>query len=293
MNYTYSSKNRPFINNSQSGNFTSGKSLPSVPVLQTKKPAEKLVITGERLPVQGKFDPQTQNDTPSQTAQLKPFELPVQKKEDGNEPVQKSFELKSASTSANVRQFWPPGVDSDDEQYDEDISADEKEDDDDEYTETEAKVSNRTQYGYVNPTHDSKLGVQILAAGAHTPNNGSRPDSVHYLSPSRNFYTSSPTRQTDGSRRKDPGLTQGHQNVVFGHDEGASEHFNRVGHQQSPRTNRKWNNRRETFHGLEQRAKSNKSGGSSARYREPARKWGSYEPYYKNTPRRRLDLTGF
>lgn len=285
MNFDYSSKSRLLTNNDQSrqGNSYPGKSLPSVPALQAKEITAQSGIAENHLRVQGRLS--------SHTSQLKPFQLPVQRKGEGYEPNQKSSELKSVPVAAGVMQFWPPGVDSDsdddgdvydngNEDYDEDISADE-EDSDDDYTEKEATVSNRSQYGYVNPAHDSKLGVELLAAGAHTPNPGSRPDSVHYLSPSRNFYTSSPTRQTDGSRRKDPGLTQGHSNVVFGHDEGASEHFNRIGHQQSPRTNGKWNKRKETFHGLERRDKSNKSGGSSARYITPSKKLGSYEPYYK------------
>jgi hypothetical protein len=283
MNFDYSSKSRLLTNNEQSrpGNSYPGKSLPSVPALQAKEATDQSGITENHLLVQGRLS--------SRTSQLKPFQLPVQRKGQGYEPDQKSAELKAVPVTTNVMQFWPPDSDSDDdgdvydngnEDYDEDISAGE-EDSDDDYTEKEATVSNRSQYGYVNPTHDSKLGVELLAQGAHTPNPGSRPDSVHYLSPSRNFYTSSPTRQTDGSRRKDPGLTQGHSNVVFGHDEGASEHFNRIGHQQSPRTNGKWNKRKETFHGLERRDKSNKSGGSSARYVTPSKKLNSYEPYYK------------
>ncbi|TGE14003.1 hypothetical protein [Hymenobacter elongatus] len=135
----------------------------------------------------------------------------------------------------------------------------------------------RAALGYINPSHTSHIGLELLAEGAHTPYDENRwaseADWLH--SPTRNFITHSPN-----SRTQDPDLTQGHGNVVFGHDEGASEHFNRKGHTQSPAENKQWNQQKKRYHGLEQRDKSNKSGGKAPRYVTPSQSQHSYPGYH-------------
>ena len=137
--------------------------------------------------------------------------------------------------------------------------------------------SNRAMYGYQNPSHTSAVGLDLLEPGAHTPFDATRwNDREAWLrSPSRNFITYSPN-----SRNQDPGFTQGHCNVVFGHDEGASEHWNRQGHTQTPADNRVWNQQPSTYHGLENRDKSNASGGSAPRYQKPSAARGSHPMYW-------------
>lgn len=137
--------------------------------------------------------------------------------------------------------------------------------------------SRREAFGYRNPTHNSTVGLELLEEGAQTPYDPSRWNDKEewLLSPSRHYQTYSPT-----SRKPDKVFSQGHSTVVFGHDEGASEHFNRVGHSQTPDQNRQWNQRKDTFHGLERRDKSNKSGSLAPEYEKPSKKKGSNPMYY-------------
>lgn len=137
--------------------------------------------------------------------------------------------------------------------------------------------SRRQMFGYANPSHDSELGLEMLEEGAHTPYNKNRwVDKEDWLlSPNRNFYTYSPN-----SRTLDPGLTKNHTNVVLGHDEGASNHWNRRGHKMTRFQNQRYNNSRNAYHGLERRDKSNKSGGKAPRYKRPNQKRGSHQMWW-------------
>ncbi|MBP2310791.1 hypothetical protein [Azospirillum soli] len=139
------------------------------------------------------------------------------------------------------------------------------------------KIPKRSLFGYNNPAHNSKVGLSILEDGAHTPYDDSRWDDKEdwLLDPERNFITYSPT-----SRKMDDVFTQGHSNVVFGHDKGASEHFNEIGHKQTPQQNRQWNNQKTTYHGLENYKKSAKTGAHSDRYMTPSKKAGSHSMYW-------------
>jgi hypothetical protein len=140
--------------------------------------------------------------------------------------------------------------------------------------------TNRQMFGYQNPTHNSQLGLELLEDGANTPYDSSRwNDKEDWLmSPNRNFVTYSPN-----SRTQDSVFTQNHSNVVLGHDEGASVHFNRIGHTQTPQQNQQYNKTNIAYHGLEQRSKSNKSGGSSDRYVTPSQSLGSHPMYWDPT----------
>lgn len=137
--------------------------------------------------------------------------------------------------------------------------------------------SNRTMFGYNNPSHTSTLGLSLLEDGAHTPYDPNRwNDKEEWLtSPNRNYVTYSPN-----SRTQDLGYTMGHSNVVLGHDEGASNHWNRIGHTQTPYQNQQYNNTKNAYHGLEQRSKSDKSGGSAPRYNKPSQTLGSHSMYW-------------
>jgi GNAT superfamily N-acetyltransferase len=142
------------------------------------------------------------------------------------------------------------------------------------------KPSARSTFGYQNPSHKSRVGLNLLEAGAHTPYDSNKwtTKGDWLTSPSRNFTTYSPN-----SRNQDPVYTQGHSNVVFGHDTGASVHFNTIGHTQSPHTNQQWNQQPSTFHGLENRDKSNRSGASAPRYQQPSHTLGSHSMYWDST----------
>ncbi|HYH86891.1 MAG TPA: hypothetical protein VEX60_15670 [Pyrinomonadaceae bacterium] len=142
------------------------------------------------------------------------------------------------------------------------------------------RPTNRQMFGYNNPSHNSTLGLDLLEDGANTPYDSNKwNDKEEWLmSPNRNYVTYSPN-----SRTQDSVMTQGHSNVVLGHDEGASVHFNRVGHMQTPQQNQQYNQTKTAYHGLEQRPKSNKSGGSSARYVKPNQTLGSHQMYWDPT----------
>jgi len=132
-----------------------------------------------------------------------------------------------------------------------------------------AGKSKRVLFGYVNPSHKSTVGLSLLEDGAHTPYDNSRWNTKAdwLLSPSRNFHTSSPTTHT-----RDAALTQGHSHVVFGHDMGASVHFNSTGHTQTVEKNKKWNQQKSTYHGLENYKASAQSGSLAPTYMTPVSK---------------------
>ncbi|MFH7243422.1 MAG: DUF4157 domain-containing protein [Spirulina sp.] len=145
------------------------------------------------------------------------------------------------------------------------------------------RPNRRALFGYNNPPHDSAIGLDLLEGGANTPYDPNRWPSREdwLLSPNRNFITYSPN-----SRTQDPVFMQGHGNVVFGHDMGASVHFNQTGHTQSPGTNRAWNQQLTTYHGLERRDKSNASGANAPEYQQPSQLSGSHPMYWdRNDPR--------
>ncbi|WP_448187275.1 hypothetical protein [Azospirillum sp. sgz301742] len=135
--------------------------------------------------------------------------------------------------------------------------------------------SKRIVFGYVNPTHDSQTGLDLLERGAMSPQPSTRDRKSWLLSPSRRFQTFSPN-----SRNPDTIPSLGHSSVVFGHDEGASEHFNRIGHTQTPEINKAWNKQITTFHGLENKYKSAASGSNAPNYCRPEKNIGSHPMYW-------------
>ena len=149
------------------------------------------------------------------------------------------------------------------------------------------KPTARETFRYQNPSHTSTVGLDMLAAGAHTPYDSSRwaSEKDWLTSPNRNYVTYSPnSRNMDltptGNHAQ---YTQGHSNVVFGHDMGASVHFNQYGHKMTPDEIYQWNQQPTVYHNLENRHKSNKSGGSSARYQQPSSARGSHRMYWDPT----------
>ncbi len=149
-----------------------------------------------------------------------------------------------------------------------------------------AAPSMRSIVGLGNPPHNRML--DLFESANSSPRPAGRPREDFLMSPSRHFVTSSPN-----SRQVDPHLTQGHSNVVMGHDEGASNYWNREGHKLPPSKLREYNRELDSYHGLEQRAKSNKSGGGTPRFVHPSRALGSWAGYWDSNhsdfdPRYRL-----
>ncbi len=136
----------------------------------------------------------------------------------------------------------------------------------------------REASGFVNPSHQHANMRPLFEKAAVSPVNSTRPLNEWLYSPSRRFYTHTPTHT------QPPGITQGHSNTVMGHNPDAVSRWNDYGHQQ-PRTDNFTENRRASlYHGLEDRASSNASGGGTKeRYLSPSPTIGSHPSYFDVT----------
>ena len=144
------------------------------------------------------------------------------------------------------------------------------------------RKKNRDRYGFSNPSHGHENMLPILAGAALPPpprEFNEEQIRKYVLNPEQCFRGTSPGR----SRTID---FQDHKNGVLGHDIGASEYFNTVGHKKSKKKNKERNDLTSTYHGFEYRPWSDASGGSAPRYIEPSPGIGSHRSYWdKNHPK--------
>ena len=120
--------------------------------------------------------------------------------------------------------------------------------------------------------------MPLFENAAMSPVDTTRDKEDWLYSPSRRFQTYDPT-----TRVADSTPTLGHSNTVMGHDEGASNYWNREGHKHPPSHMRQYNQQLSSYHGLEQRAKSNQSGGGTPNYIHPSRALGSWRGYWDSS----------
>ena len=131
----------------------------------------------------------------------------------------------------------------------------------------------RAYYGYSNPSKDSAVGIQILAKGVE--NWDALPDDKSFLD--REWHQN--TARYRCVRTGATGLT--FSQVILGHaGEGASGHFNTVGHTQPKASNQAWNRSAGSYQGPEDASASSASGSESDFYRIPAAFYGSNSEWW-------------
>ncbi len=133
----------------------------------------------------------------------------------------------------------------------------------------------RSTYGYNNPKKDSVEGLQILSKGlnANTPTRTAADEADANWHKTHARYKSS----RPGSVQLDFDFDS----AILGHTEGAghdgaSGHFNTVGHIQDKSANTNWNQDPNNYWGPEEQGESAASGSSSPAYRVPLEETGSY-----------------
>jgi hypothetical protein len=145
----------------------------------------------------------------------------------------------------------------------------------------EVNPNNRYKYGYVNPKKTSPVGLQVLSIGLlgmRLPDNtyvpatpSQRSDADYHQKKAHYVSVVNPQKYPDFM------FTE----AILGHGpEGASEHWNRIGHTQDRESNQKWNQKFETYHGPEHWLESSASGGSADPYRLPV-KGKSHDSWFK------------
>ncbi len=133
----------------------------------------------------------------------------------------------------------------------------------------------RVAGGYKNPPHEHGNMLPLYKDAALSPQPQNRKEKDWLMSPNRRFNTYTPTHT------QPPKEVKGHENTVMGHAPDAVTHWNQTGHTQSRAANSQHNRETSSYHGLEDRASSDASGGATTeRYRSPSPSIGSHESHY-------------
>ncbi|MBD2336006.1 DUF4157 domain-containing protein [Calothrix sp. FACHB-156] len=127
------------------------------------------------------------------------------------------------------------------------------------------RPSNRSTYGYVNPSHTSSEGLTIIKKGLI------REVQYGWTAEKENDLTYLQTNARFRCQRTQKILQWGGQNIHLGHHpEGASEHWNRIGHTQERVVNQKWNINPDNYWGPEDAKTSQATGGGTEGYKVPS-----------------------
>ncbi|MDI3291011.1 hypothetical protein [Polyangium sp. 15x6] len=138
--------------------------------------------------------------------------------------------------------------------------------------------SRREASGFINPAHTAMSVRPLFLGAAVSPVDTTRQQADWLFSPSRRFYTYTPTHT------QAPLIVTGHSNTVMGHNPDAVDRWNSYGHKQTRAQNRAENSQASFYHGLEDRGRSNASGGATtARYLSPNASLGSHAEHYDTT----------
>ncbi|XYI02611.1 hypothetical protein ACMHYB_23800 [Sorangium sp. So ce1128] len=136
----------------------------------------------------------------------------------------------------------------------------------------------REASGFINPAHTAMSVRPLFLGAALSPVDTTRQEVDWLFSPSRRFETFTPTHT------QPPIIVTGHSNTVMGHNPDAVDRWNNYGHTQTRAQNRFENSQASFYHGLEDRARSNASGGATtARYMSPNASLGSHPSHYDTT----------
>ncbi|MBE9105352.1 hypothetical protein IQ229_10480, partial [Nostoc cf. edaphicum LEGE 07299] len=133
----------------------------------------------------------------------------------------------------------------------------------------------RDYYGYDNPPKDSAKGLAILSKGF----NNLTPQPIE---PTNKNYHKTQARY----RSMRPGSTYtdfGYKHAILGHDDShqaAAEHWNDIGHTQTKKENRVWNQNPNNYWGPEHTTESSASGSGTPFYVIPCPSFGSHEDWW-------------
>ncbi|SFD74003.1 protein of unknown function [Chitinophaga sp. CF118] len=109
-------------------------------------------------------------------------------------------------------------------------------------------------------------------------------NNMAYLTSGRARYECAKTKQ---NAKGDPSYKRKEvkfADCILGHaGDGASGHWNRIGHKQTKADNEAWNKQTRNYHGMEDKDVSNASGGSAPRYKVPSKKEKSHEMWWKTS----------
>jgi hypothetical protein len=132
----------------------------------------------------------------------------------------------------------------------------------------ETDPNNRYKYGYVNPKKDSPTGLIILTKGIRLDSKDFSPGKTT-IAEYHKIYARYDSKR---GARNFP-----YEDAVLGHklDEGASDHWKRVGHTQDRAANMAWNQDPDNYDGPEHYIESAASGPGAERYIIPSKHIGS------------------
>ncbi|MDQ0383102.1 RHS repeat-associated core domain-containing protein [Amycolatopsis thermophila] len=138
------------------------------------------------------------------------------------------------------------------------------------------KYNRREAAGYVNPSHDYSKMLPLWEEAAKSPipidpRTGKKIEGKDLkdwlMDPNRRFDTKEPGGSYTGLPQNE---IKGHGKGVLGHEPSASTHWNHHGGKESTRDdNLEHNKETSTYHGIEDRGRSNASGSSEERYESP------------------------
>ncbi|MFE7623264.1 hypothetical protein [Streptomyces sp. NPDC057509] len=148
----------------------------------------------------------------------------------------------------------------------------------------ETHPNNRAKYGYSNPSKTSPPGLKILSKGLL----GSL-DSNGKIKSATSSEKEDATYHQNLARYKSvlPGTIYKNfpfPNAILGHaGDGASGHWNTVGHTQEREKNQAWNKDPINYHGPEHEKESSASGSKAQRYELPTKERGSHKSWWESS----------
>ncbi|MFE6730244.1 hypothetical protein ACFVDN_20460 [Streptomyces californicus] len=147
----------------------------------------------------------------------------------------------------------------------------------------ETHPNNRSKYGYSNPGKTSPAGLEILAKGL-----------LGSYDVGRRIQPATPSEEKDATYHQDlaryksviassPYTDFPFPEAILGHaGDGASGHWNTIGHTQTRDQNQAWNKDPENYHGPEHEKESAASGSKAQRYELPTKERGSHESWWES-----------
>ncbi|MEG5164469.1 hypothetical protein QUB37_29270 [Microcoleus sp. AT3-A2] len=141
----------------------------------------------------------------------------------------------------------------------------------------ETTGDNRVIYGYKNPGKHTKVGVQILSKGL-------RADSPQPIQATSAEYHKKMARY-DSKRPDSKYENFGYELACLGHGpEGASDHWNRIGHTQTKDQNMEWNNNPDNYWGPEHKVESQASSSKADEFKPPSKERDSHPSWWSKNP---------
>ena len=132
------------------------------------------------------------------------------------------------------------------------------------------RSSNRSTYGYSNPDNTSTEGLKIIRKSLIIELDPTSPTGYKYnYAPGKENNLNYLQTEARFKCQRTPKILKWGEFHMGHHPEGASEHWNRIGHTQTKQDNNKWNKDDNNYWGVEDAATSQATGGGTDRYLIP------------------------